>query len=163
VKLAPEGYSDDCAFTVCAPARVLEISAFCVPLATITFGFPTAAGAVGQDAAGRNSSLHFAPGRWLVPNPNTKTLENIDAAVVAGLVGSIDVEGKWREVVLSGSGTEGVLGRGVDLTTVCQGRACAATTFFDSPVVVARQRSGFEVWVQASYLRDVLAHLERCR
>jgi hypothetical protein len=100
-----------------------------------------APGAVRRTASGRAEMLHFAPFRWLVPEPTEALLEILRSP--DGML--FDVSGKWRIVPLA---DPAVLKRAADVEAVFAGRECAALTLFDCPVILT---SANEAWVHASY------------
>ncbi len=104
-------------------------------------GAEEAPGSVRRTASGKAEMLHFAPDRWLVPEPSEALLESLrspDAML-------FDVGGKWRVVPLA---DPAVLKRAVDVEAVLANRECAALTLFDCPVILSGAN---EVWVHASY------------
>ena len=137
---------------------VLEIAAFGWPLRGFAAAdWPTSPGAMRGDAAQQPALLHFAPGRWLAPEP-TPALRALFAATASGGGGTvIDVSGKWETLSIAGPGATRLLACALDIEAVLQGRDCAAVTLFDCPAIVARAADGFAVWVQASYAADFMA------
>jgi hypothetical protein len=85
--------------------------------------------------------LHFAPGRWLVPEPTEALLESLRSA--DSLL--FEVSGKWRFVSFADATA---LRSAVDVDAVLAERECAALTLFDCPLILTRAN---EVWVQSSY------------
>ena len=142
------------------PACCLELAALRLQGLTDLRGhLPIEPGAVGDDDEGR-MHLHFSPGRWLTVCPSA-------AAAKQGLPASlsvVDVTGKWHLLRLTGTGAENVLRFQLPVDGIFTGRACAAITIFDCPVVIQRCGAGFDVWTHASYsehLRDALANAHR--
>ena len=143
---------------------MLEFTAFSVPLdGAFVVGWPAAPGAVRRDAGDRPVLLHFAPARWLVPEPPPDIVALIEAATHAGAGTVVDVEGKWSEVDLVGPGAARLLASTIDVDEALSGRECAAVTLFDCPAVLARVAGGFAIWVRASYATDFTAAIERVR
>lgn len=120
-------------------------------------------GAMRRDAAGRATLLHFAPGRFLLPAPTPDLARQLDSLAQAGVGVTFDVDGKWRELTITGSGVHRLLSSGADVAAVLAHRECAALYLFDCPVVLARRADGFDVWVQASYATDFRETLDRIR
>ena len=129
-------------------------------LAALGAGWPAAPGAVRRAADGRPELLHFAPGRWLVPEPTAALRAMLDTRAAEGCSAVVDVEGKWCRLALSGAGAARLLASGTSREGVLAGRDCAMLRLFDAPVVLARGAQGFEAWVQASYLASLRAQLE---
>jgi sarcosine oxidase gamma subunit len=127
-------------------------------------GWPTNAGAVRHAPDGSPEVLHFAPSRWLLPNPTGDLLAGAAEQSAAMLV---DVEGKWQRRSLRGSGAMRLLAATADVEAMLTGRDCAALSLFDCPALVARGHGSIEVWVLSSYARfldEQLAHaLSRIR
>jgi len=141
---------------------VLEFKTFTYPLA----GGPgvdlaVAPGTVRRDSAGRATLLHFAPGRFLLPAPTPDLARQIDSLGRADVGVAFDVDGKWRELTITGSGADRLLSSGTDVTAMLAHRDCAALQLFDCPVVLARRTDGFDLWVQASYATDLRKALDR--
>jgi heterotetrameric sarcosine oxidase gamma subunit len=134
------------------PTRTVEFTAFGFPLGgAFVVGWPAAPGAVRHDAAGRPVLLHFAPARWLVPAPNADIEAVVDTAVQAGAGAIVDVDGKWVEFELTGSGASRVLAAALDVEATLEGRECAAVTLFECPAILTRTPHGFAIWLQRSY------------
>ncbi len=112
-------------------------------------GWPLAPGAVRSDSDGRAELLHFAPGRWLMPDPQPQLLAQLQRQGVTTLY---DVEGKWRRCVLVGPAAARALGASISVESVLAGRECAAVTLFDCPAVLRRAGGEFELWTLSSYL-----------
>jgi heterotetrameric sarcosine oxidase gamma subunit len=114
-------------------------------------------GAVRYDAQGRSLLLHFAPGRWLAPDPIDETRSLLGAAALAGAGVVIEVTGKWDALLIRGPGATRLLACAIGIEAALDARDCAALTLFDCPVTLARVSQGFGVWVQSSYTADFLA------
>ena len=125
--------------------------------------WPFAAGAVRRTEAGRAVLLHFAPWRWLVPDPDADIAARLGAHVDAGVGVLIDVTGKWRGIALSGADMPRVLAAGVAVDIVLAARDCAALWLFDCPVILARDGATLDLWVQSSYAPSLMATLESVR
>jgi len=143
---------------------VLEFKSFAYPLV----GGPgvdlaVSPGAVRRDSAGRATLLHFAPGRFLLPEPTPDLARQIDSLARAGVGVAFDVDGKWRELTITGAGADRLLSSGADVAAMLAHRDCAALHLFDCPVVLARRTDGFDLWVQASYATDFRETLDRIR
>ena len=121
--------------------------------------WPTKPGAVLRTADGRLEALHFAPGRWLLPDPSAELFAAIAGQSAAVLV---DVEGKWQRRSVRGSGAMRLLAAAADVEAMLAGRDCAALSLCDCPAIVARGRGTIELWVHASFARfldEGLAHI----
>ncbi|MBS0393096.1 MAG: hypothetical protein JSR54_00650 [Proteobacteria bacterium] len=142
--------------------RTLEFAAFGFPLGgAFVVGWPAAPGAVRYEADDQPALLHFAPARWLVPQPHPDIEALLQAAVDAGAGIVVDVEGKWQPLLLRGPGAKRVLATAVDIESALHERACAALTLFDCPSIVAACAGGYSLWVRASYAADFIAAVER--
>lgn len=144
-----------------ADERSCELVALRTPAASV-FGedWPIAPGAVRRAPSGAAELLHFAPGRWLMPEPDAALLLQVGSHVAAGIAVLIDVEGKWRQLAFSGAAATRVLSAGVALESVLAARECAALTLFDCPVILARRPGSFELWVQSSYFPSLEARFQ---
>jgi len=116
-------------------------------------------------AGAQQVALHFAPGRWLLPEPSVALIRAFEASPAATLV---DVDGKYRRILIGGGGAGPALRSTIALDSVLGGRRdCAAVTLFDCPTILARSVSpgteGYEVWVHASYLASFTAALDAAR
>ncbi len=143
--------------------RVLEFAAFRWPQAgdglvngTVA-DWPINPGAVQRDDQNRAMLLHFAPGRVLAPDPSAATEALLNAAAAQGMGNTVDVTGKWDHYVIDGPDAARLLACAIDSSAALDKRECAAVVLFDCPAVIARLRSGFELWLQASYSADFLA------
>lgn len=142
--------------------RTLEFIAFRFPPGgAFSVGWPIEPGGVRLAEDDRPVLLHFAPGRWLLPEPGADINALVAAAVEAGAGTVVDVSGRWQPLELTGPGAHRLLAGAVDTAAVLGGRGCAALTIFDCPVVLARRADGFALWVQASYAHDLVAAIER--
>lgn len=111
--------------------------------------------------SGDASAMNIAPGRWLLVGADARAMAD---ATAAGAV-VVDVEGKWRCFVVSGSRAAALIAAGVNVEVVLDGRACAPVLLFDCPAVIARGASDthFDIYVSASYSSSLCAALERAR
>ena len=142
--------------------HILEFVAFELPCrGIIAADWPTAPGGVRRGAGERAELLHFAPGRWLVPEPAPELSAALEAATNAGAGALIDVSGKWEHLVIAGPGAGRLLASAIAVDAVLERRGCAAVTLFDCPAIIARQGAGFALWVQASYVMDFMATAQR--
>ena len=142
----------------------LEFVAFAFPPdGAFRAAWPVEPGAVSLGPDDRPTLLHFAPARWLLPDPGGQLMALVAAAVDAGAGTVVDVSGKWQAMQLTGSGAARVLASAVDVRAVLAGRGCAALTLFDCPLVLAGAAGGFALWVRASYADDFAAAVERHR
>jgi sarcosine oxidase gamma subunit len=138
-------------------APALEFAAFSWPAPALGEpAWPGTPGAVRYDPQRRASLLHFAPGRWLAPDPVDETRSLLSAAgqAAAGVV--VEVTGKWDAVLIRGPGATRLLACTIGIEAVLEARDCAALTLFDCPVTLSRAPGGFAVWVQSSYTTDFL-------
>ncbi len=152
----------DCRIDHLPAARALEFAAFSWP--TNALGepaWPGAPGAVRYDAQRRPVLLHFAPGRWLAPDPDDETRALLSAAAQAAAGVVVEVTGKWDALSIRGPGATRLLACAIDIAAVLEARDCAALTLFDCPATVARAPEGFAVWVQSSYTADLLTTAEQ--
>ena len=143
---------------------VLEFAALRWPVSGFdSAAWPTAPGSVVRDATSRTCLLHFAPGRWLAPNPTNEMLLQLDSAARAGSGVKLDVTGKWERISITGPASTRLLASAIGINALLAGRDCAAVTLFDCPAVVGHCNGGFELWLQASYAVDFLATAGRFR
>jgi heterotetrameric sarcosine oxidase gamma subunit len=142
--------------------RAIEFSAFRFPPpARFASRWPVGAGAVVRDASGRATILHIAPSRWLLPSP-----DGAAAALVADASGegtAVAVDGKWHALELIGPDASRLLASSADVEAMLEGRACAATTLFDCPLIIVRAAAGFVLYVKASYSEALLGAIDRLR
>ena len=82
-------------------------------------------------------------------------------AIEAGDGTSIDVEGKWNEMLLTGSEATRVLASTIDIEAVLLERGCAAVTLFDCPTIVMAVAGGYRIWIEASHAEDFTAAIGR--
>jgi heterotetrameric sarcosine oxidase gamma subunit len=142
--------------------RVLEFAAFGWPTAALAEpDWPNAPGGLRYGADQRIELLHFAPGRWLAPDPSEEVQSLLAAAAAASAGTALEVSGKWDQMRIAGSGAARLLACGVCAEEVLAERECAALTLFDCPAILARAADGFRLWVQSSYSADFLATAAR--
>ncbi len=142
----------------------LEFTAFAWPAQALGEpAWPGAPGAVRYDSQGRALLLHFAPGRWLAPDPIDETRSLLASAAGAGLGAVVEVTGKWDTVLILGPGATRLMACAIGIEAVLDARDCAALTLFDCPVTVARYPEGFALWLQSSYTTDFLTTAEHFR
>jgi sarcosine oxidase gamma subunit len=147
------------ALTAAPPASCFEFAAYpgrAVDAAAVS-AWPVKAGGVLRDAAGRATALHFAPGRWLLPAPAPALLQQLLSLERAGSGMLIDVDGKWQELRFASGDARAFLARSIDVEAVLTDRECAALMLFDCPVILARHKDAFNLWVEASYVRSLRA------
>lgn len=101
--------------------------------------------------------FHFAP-RYLLAINQQGT---IPAAAATAEAIAVDVTGKWCGYRLRGSRARDVLAAGTHANLVLNGRACAALSLFDCPVVLVRTADADEVWVPASYAESLCHALNK--
>jgi heterotetrameric sarcosine oxidase gamma subunit len=144
-----------------ALAHVIEFKAYTYPIAAPWAAlFPIAPGAVVRNGMGQCELLHFAPGRWLAPEPSADLAARLAAAAAAGAGVQIGVDGKWHALTLAGPGAEQALARTAALDAILAGRECAAVLLFDCPSIIARSSAALDVWVRSSYAADLMSSLE---
>jgi sarcosine oxidase gamma subunit len=105
-------------------------------------------GAVSHPQYGTARLLHFAPDRWLIPEPSVELLAQLNAQTDVVIV---NTDGKWSRVTLQGSGVDRLLSSTIAVDTVLKNRQCAAVVLFGCPTILLRLSKGYEVWVLASY------------
>ena len=125
--------------------------------------WPRTPGAVRFDAHQRPVLLHFAPGRWLVPDPDLVTRALLASTAQQGSGTLVDASGKWDALVIHGPGAARLLACDLAIEAVLRDRDCAAVTLFDCPATIARVPGGFALWVQSSYTSDFMACAESFR
>ena len=113
-------------------------------------------GGARRGANGDPVILHFAAGRYLLPDPAPELHAWIAAAVAQGSGTAIEVEGKWEAAAR-------LLSASLDVAAVLESRDCAAVVLFDCPAVLAAAATGYRVYVKASYIADFLTAIERLR
>ena len=137
-----------------------ELTAFCLhDVPNMDKYLPVEPGAVRGDAEG-GKHLYFSPGRWL----SLCAAASAARPVLPATIAVVDVSGKWHLLRLAGADAERVLRFQLAVDDIFAGRACAAVTIFDCPVVIERHSAAFDVWTHASYsehLRDALANAHR--
>ena len=121
------------------------------------YAWPTQAGAALRDAAGRPRLLHFAPQRWLAPEPDAALLEELRRLEREACGALVDVEGKWREVRLPQAHACRILSCSIDVAAVLADRDCAAVVLFDCPAILARQGGNYLLWIAASFIESFVA------
>lgn len=119
--------------------------------ARLDFTWPREPGAVYRGADGRAELLHFAPARWLVPEPSAALLDSLRALTESATAALFDVGGKWLRLQLPAAQARQSLRRAVDIDSILDGRECCAATLFDCPVILLRGELQMDVWVQASF------------
>jgi hypothetical protein len=140
----------------------LEFKTFAFPLVgPATTDLPAPPGAVQRDPAGRAALVHFAPGRFLAPEPTADLVRHLGALAATGIGVIFDVTGKWQHLVVHGSDASRLLAATIDVAAVLVHRECAALRLFDCPSVLATRPGGFDIWVEASYALDLRTSLER--
>ena len=122
------------------------------PTDAIVDALPAHPGQVLRDGGRRPMLLHFAPRRWLAPAPDTALMARLNALAARGQGALVDVEGKWRRVLVEGPGAAQALASTISVEAVLRDRECAAVSLFDCPAILARQGGAFDLWVAASYL-----------
>jgi len=125
--------------------------------------WPVSPGGVRRGAQGQPEILHFAPARWLLPEPDASTCAAAAAAAAAGTGTAVDVEGKWTAMNLEGPDARRLLSASIDVAAVLESRDCAAAVLFDCPAVLAASGAGYRIFVKSSYAADFIAAVERLR
>ncbi len=120
-------------------------------------------GGARRSANGDPVILHFAPGRYLLPDPAPELDAWMAAAVAQGTGTAVEVEGKWAALELSGPDAARLLSSSLDVAAVLESRDCAAVVLFDCPAVLAAAATGYRVYVKVSYAADFSAAVERLR
>jgi len=123
--------------------------------------WPLSPGGVRRGARGRPEILHFAPARWLLPDPDASARASAAAAAAAGTGTAVDVEGKWSEMTLEGPDARRLLSASLDVAAVLESRDCAAVALFDCPAVLAASDEGYRIFLKASYAADFRAAVLR--
>ncbi len=99
-----------------ASAPGLEFAAFSWPArAPGEPAWPGAPGAVRYDSQRRAVLLHFAPGRWLAPDPSDETRSLLSAAAEAAQGVVVEVTGKWDALLIRGPGAMRLLACTIDI------------------------------------------------
>lgn len=152
-----------CTLTALPDARMVEFAAFAStpPSALAIFGSGALApGSIRRAADGRPVALHFAPVRWLLPDPDAELSAGLSAAALdAGT--AVEVEGKWNVLELGGPDAARLLSSSLDVAAVLESRDCAAVVLFDCPAVLATSAPGYIIYVQSSYAADFKAAVAR--
>ncbi len=149
-----------CTLEALPGGRALEFVAFGDARAALA-EWPASPGGVRRGAQGRPEILHFAPARWLLPEPDAATCAAAAAAAAAGSGSVVDVEGKWIAMDLMGPDARRLLSASIDVAAVLESRDCAAVVLFDCPAVLAASDAGYRVYVKASYSTDFMAAVLR--
>ena len=148
-----------CLFELQPCMRAVEFVVFEASASALESSWPRQPGAMRRGVDGWPTVLHFAPGRWLVPEPDQALAALIAAASVAG-GSAIDVGGKWTAVTLRGGDSARVLAATIDVDAVLEARACAAVELFDCPALVASAEHGYRSYIKSSYAAAFRAALE---
>jgi sarcosine oxidase gamma subunit len=152
-----------CELTALSDGRMVEFTAFASrppgALAALGAGVP-APGSVRRAVDGRPAALHFAPARWLLPDPDAG-LDAWLSAAAAGAGTAVEVEGKWTALELNGPDAARLLSSALDVRAVLESRDCAAVGLFDCPAVLATSSQGYIIYVQSSYAADFRAAVLR--
>jgi len=106
---------------------------------------------------GARRILHFAPRYLMAINHQGAT----PALAATAEATAVDVTGKWCGYRLHGSRAGDVLAAGTHADLMLIGRACAALSLFDCPVVLLRTEETNEVWVHASYAESLCRALNK--
>jgi len=114
-----------------------------------------------MSANGSPRRLHYAPGRWLLPDPDRDLRGRLETAVASGFGVHIDVAGKWAAMLLTGPDARRVLASTIDIAAVLANRGCAAVSLFDCPAVAMRDADRYRLWVAASFAESFEAAVER--
>lgn len=104
-------------------------------------------------------ALNFAPARWLL----LATGDHWDATATAAGALLFDTDSKWHLLELPSA--HAAIHSALDLQSTLEGRECAASVMFDTPVVIARDaaNTGLLVCVPASYVASFLVSIEAWR
>ena len=124
-------------------------------------GWPCTPGAALFDTSGSAALLHFAPGRWLVPQPAGVPAAMVAVATEHGYGTAVEVDGKWVAMNLAGREASRALASAIDIEASLMDRDCAAVTVFDCPAVVVATADGYRLWVGASHAGDFAAAIAR--
>jgi sarcosine oxidase gamma subunit len=153
-----------CALTALPDGRMVEFAAFAptMPGALAALGAGALApGSVRRAVDGRPAALHFAPARWLLPDPDAELDAWLTRAVAAGAGAAVEVEGKWAAMELEGADAARLLSSSLDVAAVLDSRDCAAVVLFDCPALLATSAQGYLIYVQSSYAADFRAAVLR--
>ncbi|HXN09732.1 MAG TPA: hypothetical protein VN859_00705, partial [Steroidobacteraceae bacterium] len=115
---------------------------------------------VRRAADDRPAALHFAPARWLLPDPDAELGAWLSTST-AGAGTAVEVEGKWAALELNGPDAARLLSSSLDVAAVLDARDCAAVVLFDCPAVLATSSQGYLIYVQSSYAADFRAAVAR--
>ena len=157
-------HHDHCRIERSAGASIYEFVSYGGSAQNPTNGdWPSAPGDVRFDDQSRPVLAHFAPGRWLAPEPSAPTLDLLNDAAGSGAGTLMNVTGKWDALRIFGPGAMRLLACTVNCEVLLDNRSCAAATLFDCPAILMRTSDGFSVWVQSSYGAHFLATAEQFR
>ena len=141
----------------------LEFQTFEFPLILRAAGqLPGTPGTLHLGDLGQIRLLHFAPGRFLAPSPQSSLIQVLDDLQADGVGVVFDVEGKWHAYRMTGRGSERFLASTIDVSRALRNRDCAAVPLFDCSAIVAGRPGGFDVWVEASYSRAFKERADQC-
>jgi heterotetrameric sarcosine oxidase gamma subunit len=149
-----------CTLKLLPSLRMLEFAAFGGAAAEL-LNWPLAPGGVRRGAQGRPEMLHFAPARWLLPEPDASSCAAATAAEAAGTGTAVDVEGKWSVMTLEGADARRLLSASLDVAAVLGSRDCAAVALFDCPAVLTASAERYWIFLKASYAADFRAAVLR--
>ena len=156
-------HRNECLIERLPAGRLVEFVSFYWPTPDLAAAdWPITPGGVRHDTSGQPALLHFAPGRWLAPNPDPDLVALLDHAARDGAGTLIEATGKWEPLTISGSGAGRLLASTLEVASVLAGRGCAAVTLFDCPAIIASADQGFALWIQASYAAHFSDTAERC-
>jgi heterotetrameric sarcosine oxidase gamma subunit len=157
-------HDNHCRIDRSAGASMYEFVSYSGSVQNPTGGdWPSAPGAVRFDEQFRPLLAHFAPGRWLAPEPSPQTLAFLNDAAGSGAGTLVDVTGKWDAIRICGPGSVRLLACTINCEVMLENRDCAAATLFDCPAILMRTSDGFSAWVQSSYTGHFLATAEQFR
>ncbi len=141
--------------------RCFEFVAPALALKALHGTLPIEPGGVLRDGAGRAELLHFAPRRWLVPDPSGPLYRTLLELDLKGNGALVDVDGKWQLLRMQCESAIRILESSVHISAMLYERSCAALVLFDCPAVVARQGTMFDCWVKSSYAESLLSAIDR--
>jgi hypothetical protein len=93
-------------------------------------------------------ALKFAPGRWLLIEPDQSWLANLTPS--EGY--AFEVTGKWQLFTADVSEAQASLAAATDIEALLHNRCCARTYLFDCPAVIAQLGQVFLACIEASYV-----------
>jgi len=143
-----------------SPQRCYELTVFSQDLVSLGDEWPVGRGAIRWRDGNRAELLHFAPGRWLVPDPDAALVTRLNELGPAR-ASVVDVSGKWHVLHLSAEHAWRALHAQISVERILSDRGCAALALFDCPCLLAARSGSFDVWTHASYvacLRQALEH-----